>query len=92
NGYDLNNNRQGGVMQGQSLNLQAGSVDNYGGRIAAQGGNALVTTGNFDNRNGGLYAKGLMRVVGHDFDNSGDNDGQIAGQQIDLDLSGALNN
>ncbi|WP_395600429.1 hemagglutinin repeat-containing protein [Pseudomonas sp. B19125] len=92
NGYDLNNNRQGGVMQGQSLNLQAGSMDNYGGRIAAQGGNALVTTGNFDNRNGGLYAKGLMRVVGHDFDNSGDNDGQIAGQQIDLDLSGALNN
>ncbi|PSL93731.1 hemagglutinin repeat-containing protein [Pseudomonas sp. R9.37] len=92
NGYDLNNNRQGGVMQGQSLNLQAGSVDNYGGRIAAQGGNALVTTGNFDNRNGGLYAKGLMRVVGHDVDNSGDNDGQIAGQQIDLDLSGALNN
>ncbi|MGU3309544.1 hemagglutinin repeat-containing protein [Pseudomonas sp. M5A4_2d] len=92
NGYDLNNNRQGGVMQGQSLNLQAGSVDNYGGRIAAQGGNALVTTGNFDNRNGGLYAKGLMRVVGHDFDNSGDNDGQIAGQHIDLDLSGALNN
>ncbi|WP_257626907.1 hemagglutinin repeat-containing protein [Pseudomonas sp. Xaverov 259] len=92
NGYDLNNNRQGGVMQGQSLNLQAGSVDNYGGRIAAQGGNALVTTGNFDNHNGGLYAKGLMRVVGHDFDNSGDNDGQIAGQQIDLDLSGALNN
>ncbi|MFL1547199.1 hemagglutinin repeat-containing protein, partial [Pseudomonas sp. O39] len=92
NGYDLNNNRQGGVMQGQSLNLQAGAVDNYGGRIAAQGGNALVTTGNFDNRNGGLYAKGLMRVVGHDFDNSGDNDGQIAGQQVDLDLSGALNN
>ncbi|KWU49529.1 hemagglutinin repeat-containing protein [Pseudomonas palleroniana] len=92
NGYDLNNNRQGGVMQGQTLDLQAGAVDNYGGRISAQGGNGLVTTGNFDNRNGGLYAKGLMRVVGHDFDNSGDNDGQIAGQQIDLDLSGALNN
>ncbi|AZF45439.1 MULTISPECIES: hemagglutinin repeat-containing protein [unclassified Pseudomonas] len=92
NGYDLNNNRQGGVMQGQTLDLQAGAVDNYGGRISAQGGNGLVTTGNFDNRNGGLYAKGLMRVVGHDFDNSGDNDGQIAAQQIDLDLSGALNN
>ncbi|WP_426133448.1 hemagglutinin repeat-containing protein [Pseudomonas sp. PWP3-1b2] len=92
NGYDLNNNRQGGVMQGQTLDLQAGAVDNYGGRISAQGGNGLVTTGNFDNRNGGLYAKGLMRVVGHDFDNSGDNDGQIAARQIDLDLSGALNN
>ncbi|WP_256657105.1 MULTISPECIES: hemagglutinin repeat-containing protein [unclassified Pseudomonas] len=92
NGYDLNNNRQGGVMQGQTLDLQAGAVDNYGGRISAQGGNGLVTTGNFDNRNGGLYAKGLMRVVGHDFDNSGDNDGQIAAHQIDLGLSGALNN
>lgn len=92
NGYDLNNNRQGGVMQGQTLDLQAGAVDNYGGRISAQGGNGLVTTGNFDNRNGGLYAKGLMRVVGQDFDNSGDNDGQIAAGQIDLDLSGVLNN
>ncbi|QKF50569.1 hemagglutinin repeat-containing protein [Pseudomonas graminis] len=92
NGYDLNNNRQGGVMQGQTLDLQAGAVDNYGGRISAQDGNGLVTTGNFDNRNGGLYAKSLMRVVGHDFDNSGDNDGQIAAGQIDLDLSGALNN
>ncbi|MDQ0737878.1 hemagglutinin repeat-containing protein [Pseudomonas sp. W4I3] len=92
NGYDLNNNRQGGVMQGQTLDLQAGGVDNYGGRISAQGSDGLVTTGNFDNRNGGLYAKGLMRVVGHDFDNSGDNDGQIAARQIDLDLSGALNN
>ncbi|MCF7531656.1 hemagglutinin repeat-containing protein [Pseudomonas petrae] len=92
NGYDLNNNRQGGVIQGQTLDLQAGAVDNYGGRISAQGGNGLVTTGNFDNRNGGLYAEGLMRVVGQNFDNSGDNDGQIAAGQIDLDLSGALNN
>ncbi|MBT2375601.1 hemagglutinin repeat-containing protein, partial [Pseudomonas fluorescens] len=92
NGYDLNNNRQGGIVQGQTLNLLAGAVDNYGGRISAQSGNALVTTGNFDNRNGGLYAKGLVSVTGHDFDNSGDNDGQIAGQQIDLNLSGALNN
>ncbi|UOB24268.1 hemagglutinin repeat-containing protein [Pseudomonas orientalis] len=92
NGYDLTNNRQGGVMQGQTLDLQAGGVDNYGGRISAQAGDGLVTTGNFDNRNGGLYAKGLMRVVGHDFDNSGDNDGQIAARQVDLDLSGALNN
>jgi filamentous hemagglutinin len=92
NGYDLNNNRQGGTVQGQSLNLVAGAVDNYGGRISAQSSNAAVTTGNFDNRNGGLYAKGLVSVTGHDFDNSGDNDGQIAGQQIDLNLNGALNN
>ncbi|MCP1444010.1 filamentous hemagglutinin [Pseudomonas sp. GGS8] len=93
NGYDLNNNRRSGVTQAQRLNLTAlAGIDNYGGRIAAQGGDATVVTGNFDNRNGGLYAKGKVNVTGNNFDNSGDNDGQIAGQQIDLNLSGALNN
>ncbi|WP_454843335.1 hemagglutinin repeat-containing protein [Pseudomonas gorinensis] len=93
NGYDLNNNRQGGVTQAQRLNLTAlGGIDNYGGRVSAQSGDAIIITGNFDNRNGGLYAKGKINVTGNDFDNSGDNDGQIAGQQIDLNLSGALNN
>ncbi|MGY4638623.1 two-partner secretion domain-containing protein [Pseudomonas sp. TE24901] len=93
NGYDLNNNRQGGILQAQRLTLSAlGGTDNYGGRIAAQSGDALITTGDFDNRNGGLYAKGLVQVRGNNFDNSGDNDGQIAGQRIDLSLNGALNN
>ncbi|WP_152979067.1 hypothetical protein, partial [Pseudomonas corrugata] len=93
NGYDLNNNRQGGITQAQRLNLIAlGGLDNYGGRISAQTGDASVTTRNFDNRNGGLYAKGKISVTANDFDNSGDNDGQIAGSQIDLDLTGALNN
>ncbi|SFW90445.1 adhesin HecA family 20-residue repeat-containing protein, partial [Pseudomonas sp. NFACC09-4] len=93
NGYDLNNNRQGGITQAQRLNLIAlGGLDNYGGRISAETGDASVTTRNFDNRNGGLYAKGKVNVSANDFDNSGDNDGQIAGSQIDLDLTGALNN
>ncbi|WP_040063016.1 adhesin, partial [Pseudomonas batumici] len=93
NGYDLNNNRQGGITQAQRLSLSAlGGIDNYGGRISAQGGDALITTADFDNRNGGLYAKGLVQVSGNNFDNSGDNDGQIAGQRIDLSLNGALNN
>ncbi|WP_460107265.1 two-partner secretion domain-containing protein [Pseudomonas sp. H1_F01] len=93
NGYDLNNNRQGGITQAQRLNLTArGGFDNYGGRISAQSGDAIVVTRNFDNRNGGLYAKGKVNVTGNDFDNSGDNDGQIAGSQIDLNLTGALNN
>ncbi|MFS2097201.1 filamentous hemagglutinin N-terminal domain-containing protein, partial [Pseudomonas sp. Pseusp11] len=96
NGYDLNNNRQGGIIQAQSLNLKAlAGLDNYGGRITAQTGDAIVdtgTNGNFDNRNGGLYAKGRVSVTGNNFDNSGDNDGQIGGQQIDLSLRGALNN
>ncbi|WP_053155735.1 filamentous hemagglutinin N-terminal domain-containing protein [Pseudomonas sp. Pf153] len=93
NGYDLNNNRQGGITQAQRLNLIAlGGLDNYGGRISAQSGDATVTTHDFDNRNGGLYAKGKINVTANDFDNSGDNDGQIAGSQIDLNLTGALNN
>ncbi|WDG53562.1 filamentous hemagglutinin N-terminal domain-containing protein [Pseudomonas chlororaphis] len=93
NGYDLTNNRQGGITQAQRLNLSVlGGIDNYGGRISAQGGDALITTANFDNRNGGLYAKGLVYVSGNNFDNSGDNDGQIAGNRIDLSLNGHLNN
>lgn len=93
NGYDLTNNRQGGIVQAQRLNLSAlGGIDNYGGRISAQSGDAIVATRDFDNRNGGLYAKGRVSVTGNNFDNSGDNDGQIAGNGIDLNLSGALNN
>jgi filamentous hemagglutinin len=96
NGYDLNNNRQGGIIQAHSLDLKAlAGIDNYGGRITAQSGDAIVdtgTNGNFDNRNGGLYAKGRVSVTGKDFDNSGDAEGQIGGQQIDLSLRGALNN
>ncbi|MGF6154114.1 hemagglutinin repeat-containing protein [Pseudomonas fluorescens] len=93
NGYDLTNNRQGGIVQAQRLNLSAlGGIDNYGGRISAQSGDAIIATRDFDNRNGGLYAKGRVSVTGNNFDNSGDNDGQIAGNGIDLNLSGALNN
>lgn len=92
NGYDLNNNRQGGIIQAQNLNLRAlAGIDNYGGRITAQTGDAIVdmgTLGNFDNRNGALYAKGQVSVSGNNVDNVG----QIGGQQIDLSLLGALNN
>ncbi|MBV6754493.1 hemagglutinin repeat-containing protein, partial [Pseudomonas chlororaphis] len=93
NGYDLNNNRQAGSIQGQSLNLNAlGGFDNYGGRIAARAGDVTLTTGNIDNRNGGLYASGQVTVNSGNFDNSGDLGGQIAGSQINLNLAGALNN
>ncbi|MEE4333025.1 deaminase domain-containing protein [Pseudomonas alliivorans] len=91
NGYD--GKRQGGVIQAQRLNLTAlGGFNNYGGRVSARTGEALITTSDFDNRNGGLYAKGLVRVTGVNFDNSGDNDGQIAGGQVELNLGGLLNN
>ncbi|NWE49692.1 hemagglutinin repeat-containing protein, partial [Pseudomonas gingeri] len=93
NGYDLTNNRQNGSIQAQGLNLNAlVGIDNYGGRIAARAGEAMLTTTNLDNRNGGLYASGLVKVSANNVDNSGDLGGQIAGGQIDLGLGGSLNN
>ncbi|WP_321834260.1 hemagglutinin repeat-containing protein [Pseudomonas kulmbachensis] len=81
-----------GVIQGQRLNLNAGSIDNAGGRISAQTGDAFIATGSFDNRDGSLFAKGLLKVTGNSFDNSGELGGRVAAQQVSLDLSGALNN
>nr|WP_225920141.1 hemagglutinin repeat-containing protein [Pseudomonas vanderleydeniana] len=95
NGYDLSNNNQGGTIQAQRLALNAfGGIDNNGGRIAAQSGDAVLDarSGNIDNRNGGLYASNLVQVSGNDLDNSGDTGGQVTGQRIGLSLSGELNN
>lgn len=90
NGYDLNNNRQGGIIQAQGLKLTAlAGLDNNGGRISAQATDANITTAGFDNRNGVLYAKGLVSVSGTSLDNGA---GQIAGERIDFGLSGALSN
>ena len=92
NGYDPSNNSQKGNIQAQSLNLTSASLDNDGGRIAAQTTDAVIHTGDFNNQNGGLYATGKVSVTAHNVDNSGAADGQIGGQQVDLSLSGALNN
>ncbi|WP_339070907.1 hemagglutinin repeat-containing protein [Pseudomonas idahonensis] len=92
NDLDLHNNRQVGVIQAQALNLVSAGINNNGGRLSAQTGDVLISTGAFDNRDGGLYAKQAVRVSASSFDNSGDVRGQVAGSQIDLKLSGALNN
>ena len=90
NGYDLNNNRQGGIIQAQGLKLTAlAGLDNNGGRISAQATDANITTAGFDNRNGVIYAKGLVSISGTNLDNGA---GQIAGERIDFGLSGALSN
>jgi len=93
NGYDLNDERQRGVIEAQRLNLRAlAGLSNNGGRIAARQGDVIVDAAGFDNRNGGLYASGQVGVTAATFDNGGDKGGQVAGQGIDLGLSGALNN
>ena len=81
-----------GVIQGQRLNLNADSIDNVGGRIYAQTGDAFVTTGVLDNRDGSLFAKSLLEVTANSFDNSGEAGGRVVAQQVNFDLSGTLNN
>jgi filamentous hemagglutinin len=89
NGYDLLNHK-GGNTQAEHLNLTAlGGIDNQGGRLAAQSGDAVINTAYLDNREGGLYAAHAVGVTGGALDNSA---GQIAAQQIDLSLAGALSN
>jgi filamentous hemagglutinin len=84
------NNGQGGIVQGQRLDLTAqGGIDNTAGRLAAQTGDAVIHTSSLNNSNGGLYATGGINLTGSSLDNSS---GQIAGDQIDLALSGALSN
>jgi len=81
-----------GIIQGLRLNLIAGSIDNVGGKISAQVGDALVTTDAFDNRDGNLYVKRLLTITGNAFDNSGETGGRVAAEHVSLDLSNALNN
>ncbi len=90
NGFDVNN--KGGVIQGQRLDLRTlAGLNNNGGRIAAQSGDIVIDTASLNNRNGGLYASGLIKVAGTgaSLDNTA---GQLAGSAIHLDLDGALTN
>ncbi len=80
----------GGAIQGERLLLVArGGLDNQGGDILAQKGDALLQTATLDNRNGALSAKRLMQVRGAGLDNSG---GQLSGADIDLGVTGVLAN
>ncbi|PYC13428.1 hemagglutinin [Pseudomonas jessenii] len=90
NGFDLNNNRQSGIIQAQSLTLAAlAGLNNNGGRISAQSADSSITTAALDNSSGVLYSKGLLGVTGTSLENAG---GQIAANRIDFGLSGALRN
>lgn len=90
NGFDLNNNRQGGIIQAQGLTLTAlAGLNNNGGRISARAADLGITTAALDNSSGVLYSKELLGVTGTNLENAG---GQIAANRIDFGLSGALRN
>ena len=85
-------NGQGGKIEGNRLDLQAlGGIYSDGGRIAANTGNILLNAGNaaIDNSNGGIYAKGLVKVTGGALNN---NAGKISGDGIDIVLDSNLTN
>ncbi|BAN51063.1 filamentous hemagglutinin N-terminal domain-containing protein [Metapseudomonas resinovorans] len=77
-----------GVVQGRSLELDATAIRNQGGHLSAIGGDAVLRTGDLANDQGGLYAKGLLKITGNNLNNAG----QIAAQAVDFSLAGALNN
>ncbi|QVM90054.1 DUF637 domain-containing protein [Pseudomonas entomophila] len=90
NGSDANGQR--GTIQALSLDLQSAMLDNHGGRMAATSGDALIRTGELDNRDGALSAGGLLKLDGASLRNGGDARGEMLGQRIEMVLSGALDN
>ncbi|MDF3202380.1 hemagglutinin repeat-containing protein [Pseudomonas sp. 1912-s] len=90
NATGLLQNSGGGLVHSENagLTITAGTLENGGGRIAAKAGDAVITAQDFNNGDGNLFARNRIRLNGGNVDNGG----QIAGEQIDLSLSGALNN
>ncbi|WP_223569657.1 hemagglutinin repeat-containing protein [Pseudomonas sp. BF-R-26] len=85
-------NGQGGKIEGNRLDLQAlGGIYSDGGRIAANTGDILLNAGDaaIDNSNGGIYAKGQVKVIGGSLNN---NAGKISGDGIDVVLDSNLTN
>ena len=70
------------------IKMTAGTLDNNGGRIAAKAGDAQVEATDFNNGSGNLFARDRILLRGVNVDNGG----EIAGHQIDVNLSGGLTN
>ncbi|NWA64880.1 hemagglutinin repeat-containing protein [Pseudomonas reactans] len=70
------------------VTITAGTLINNGGRIAAKAGDALIDATDFNNGSGTLLARDRIRLSGLNVDNGG----EIAANQIDLKLQGALTN
>jgi len=70
------------------VTITAGTLENSGGRIAAKAGDARVDATDFNNGSGTLFARDHIRLSGMNVDNGG----EIAANQIDISLHGALTN
>lgn len=70
------------------ITITAGTLDNDGGRIAAKAGDAQVDATDFNNGSGNLFARDRILLRGVNVDNGG----EIAANQVDVNLSGALTN
>ncbi|NWF14436.1 hemagglutinin repeat-containing protein [Pseudomonas reactans] len=70
------------------VTITAGTLINNGGRIAAKAGDAVIDATDFNNGSGTLLARDRVRLSGLNVDNSG----EIAANQVDLKLQGALTN
>uniref|UniRef100_UPI0028A6AEBB two-partner secretion domain-containing protein n=1 Tax=Pseudomonas sp. TaxID=306 RepID=UPI0028A6AEBB len=73
-------NGQGTVQAQQNLSLQAGEVNNQGGRVSAVKGDLGLATSSLDNRNASLLGSNLS-VTASSLDNR---QGKIVGDRLDL--------
>ena len=85
---------RGGTLQGASVALTAGSVDNSAldgkaGLISSQSGALKLTVDRLTNQAGKLYANGLLSSSGQLLDNRG---GEISARQLELAARGDLLN
>ncbi|MCP1621437.1 two-partner secretion domain-containing protein [Pseudomonas nitroreducens] len=85
-----------GTTQAKALDITAtGGIDNRAGHLSAVSGDNRISTTDFDNRGGGLYAGNLLYLRGNQLLNDGaalGQGGKIGAGNLDASLSGALNN
>ncbi len=85
-----------GTTQANAIDITAtGGIDNRAGHLSAVSGDNRISTTDFNNQGGGLYAGNLLYLRGNQLLNGGaalDQGGKIGAGTLDASLNGALNN